>query len=136
MCSVSRPHAGERDRWLTIQHLPGAAAKIIELQLLAVAVYTAEPGEVVPVLLIADRPRLGDTGPARSNITEDGPLRPLLILLQADTVRGRPYVQIVDLCQGREFTLEGIVSQRQGHSKKHQAADEIVALIESKYLPI
>jgi hypothetical protein len=43
--------------------------------------------------------------------------------------------QIVDLCQGCELALEGIVSQRQGHRKEYRAADEVLGLIERKYLP-
>jgi hypothetical protein len=55
--------------------------QIVELQLLAVAAGTAKAGEVVPVFIVADRLRLGDIGPTRSNIAEDGLLRLLLIPL-------------------------------------------------------
>jgi hypothetical protein len=85
--------------------------------------------------MVADRPRLGDVGSTGGNITEDRPLSPLLIPLQAEAVGGRRDDQIVDPIQGRELALKGIVSQRQGHRKKHRTADEILALIESKLLP-
>jgi hypothetical protein len=91
---------------------------------------------VLIVFIVADRPRLGDVGSVRANITKDRPLSPLLILFQTEAIRGRRDDQIVDLCQRRELSLKRIVSQGQGYRKEHWAVDKILALIKSKYLPI
>jgi hypothetical protein len=59
----------------------------------------------------------------------------LLIPVQTDAVHRGQDDQIIDLCQGRELALKGIVSKRQGHHERHRAADEILTFVERGDLP-
>jgi hypothetical protein len=44
------------------------------------------------------------------DIAEDRPLGRVLVLLQTDTICSARDNEIIDLCKGREFVLEGIIS--------------------------
>jgi hypothetical protein len=126
-----------RGEWPTVQHLPRASTKIVKLKLLSIATGAAKADEVVPVLLIAERLRRGDADPLGRvrDVAEYGPLRLFLIPLETDAVcLGCVDDQVVDLHKRCELVLESVIRQRQSYRKKNQAAGEVLAFVERKYL--
>ena len=77
---------------------------------------------------------LGLLAQSHLDIAEDGSVLPFLFPLQTDAVRAAWDDKLINLGERREPVLEGVVCQCESHYKRYRAADNILALRESKLL--